>query len=102
MKKNFSIDNMRYVIILILIYIGQYADCQLFDDYYEVISNKGIILERLIISDNKFEQYYFEEDILNVSTGEIKLSLDSLTFLYDGNKSFRAYRIIYRPKKGKK
>lgn len=68
---------------------------QSLDGYYERADNKGQIIERLIITQDYFEQYIFEGDVLKIGTGNFQLNNDSISFIYEKKKPFKVYRLNY-------
>lgn len=86
---------MKQIFFCLLLLVSVIANGQSLDGYYERADNNGQIIERLIITQDYFEQYIFEGDVLKIGTGNFKLNSDSITFTYEKKKPFKVYRLNY-------
>ncbi len=86
---------MKQIFFGLLLLVSVIANGQSLDGYYERADNNGQIIERLIITQDYFEQYIFEGDVLKIGTGNFKLNSDSITFTYEKKKPFKVYRLNY-------
>lgn len=86
---------MKQLLFGLLLSVGVQVNGQSLDGYYERADNKGQIIERLIITQDYFEQYIFEGDVLKIGTGNFQLNNDSISFIYEKKKPFKVYRLNY-------